>query len=351
MYHLFNSVYVETERRINREVANICISPHIGFEYHPGVNEKAGPQIGFATSLDAVEPDVLLDWLTTAMDYPEKVMIYCDGQTYVRLYALLVRTVFPNIDLLTYKWIMLCKKATFNTSLTNWKQAGVEVLAGIEINTKTITASYQNVDPLLGMFKDLLSTDRDVLSLEWQFVRLIAEDVVGEIPARLRNILRRIALANTHDALDVWGRVITDPEHWEFAGADMDTLLDAPSVFEGCLLFQYTNNRIFLKPGLFEKYPQDNWLCGLLRELDPLLDRVGEGPTAKRTRLILSMLESEDDLTKPSVLLARVKQMFLGPDRLAMPNRDSSKYDENLIRYLLGRSREDLRTYLKGATW
>ncbi|MNQ10546.1 hypothetical protein D3C85_233870 [compost metagenome] len=351
MYHLFNSVYVDTERRVNRAESNITISKHIGFEYHPGPNETAGDQIGFAASLDVVEPEVLLEWLMIAMQSEEKVFIYCDGETYVRLYGLLVRTVFPNIDLLTYKWIMLCKKATFNTSLTNWKQAGCDVLSGIDLTSKSITESYNSKDPLLPMFEQLLSTDRDVLSLEWQLVRLIAEDTVGEIPARLRNILRRIALANTHDCLDVWGRVITDPEHWEFAGADLDTLLDAPTVFEGCLLMSYTNNRMFLRPGLFEKYPQDKWLCGLLRELDPLLDRVGEGPTAKRTRLILAMLESEDDLKDPKALLARVKQMFLGSDRLAMPNRDSSKYDENLIRYLLGRSKEDLRTYLKGATW
>lgn len=351
MYHLFNSVYVDSERRINRAESNITISKHIGFEYHPGLNEKAGEQIGFAKSLDDVEPAVLFEWLTIAMQSDEKVFIYCDGETYVRLYSLLVHTILPNIDLLTWKWVMLCKKATFNTSLTNWKQAGVDVLGGIELNAASITESHKRNDPLLPMFKRLLETDRDVLSLEWQFVRLIAEDVVGEIPTRLRNILRRIALANTHDALDVWGRVITDPQHWEFAGADLDTLLNAPSVFEGCLLMSYTNNRMFLKPGLFEKYPQDKWLCGLLRELDPLLDRVGEGPTAKRTRLILKMLESNLDLTKPEVLLARVKQMFTGPDRLAMPNRDSSKYDENLIRYLLGRKKEDLQTYLKGATW
>lgn len=351
MYHLFNSVYVDTERRINRAVSNITISPNIGFEYIPGPNEIAGNQIGYATSLDDVSTDELLDWLLTAMSSKEKVFIYCDGETYVRLYSLLVRTVLPNIDLLTYKWVLLCKKATFNTSLTNWKQAGCEVLAGVVITTKTITASFENPDDLLPMFKELLSTDRDVLSLEWQFVRLIAEDTVGEIPARLRNILRRIALANTHDALDVWGRVVTDPEHWDYAGADLDSLLDAPSVFEGCLLMSYTNHRMFLKPGMMGTCPKDTWLCGLLRELDPLLDRVGEGPTAKRTRLILQMLESEDDLSKPDVLLARVKQMFLGADRLAMPNRDSSKYDENLIRYLLGRSKEDLQTYLQGATW
>lgn len=351
MYHLFNSVYVDTERRINRAVDNITISPHIGFEYIAGPNEVAGEQIGFALSLNELEPNVLLDWLTIAMQSDEKVFIYCDGASYVRLYSLLVRTVFPNIDLLTYKWIMLCKKATFNTSLTNWKQAGCEVLAGVEITSKTITESFENPDPLLPMFKELLSTDRDVLSLEWQFVRLIAEGTVGEIPSRLCNILRRTALANTHDALDVWGRVITDPEHWEYAGADLDTLLNAPSVFEGCLLMSYINNRMFLKPGTMEKSPKDEWLIGLLRELGPLLDRIGEVATAKRTRLILEMLESDSDLNDPVVLLNRVKQMFTGPDRLALPNRDSSKYDENLIRYLLGRSKKDLQTYLQGATW
>lgn len=351
MYHLFNSVYVDTERRVNRAVSNITISKHIGFEYHPGPNEQAGEQIGFAQSLDDVEPRMLLAWLTLAMQSDEKVFIYCDGETYVRLYSLLVRTVFPNLDLLTYKWIMLCKKATLHTSLTNWKQAGCEVLAGVELNTATITASFENPDPLTDMFKELLSSDRDVLSLEWQLVRLMAEETVGCIPTRLKNILRRIALANTHDALDVWGRVITDPEHWEFAGADLDTLLDAPSVFEGCMLFSYTNNRMFLKPGTLEKEPKDVWLLGLLRELAPLLDRVGEAATAKRTRLILEMLESEADLNDPAVLLERVRQMFTGADRLALPNRDSSKYDENLIRYLLGRSQVDLTYYLEGATW
>lgn len=351
MYHLFNSVYVDTERRINRAVSNITISKFIGFEYLPGPNETAGEQIGFAESIDAVEPEVLLEWLKIAMHSEEKVFIYCDGETYVRLYSLLVRTIFPNIDLLTYKWVMLCKKATFNTSLTNWKQAGCDVLGGVEITVKTITESFENPDVLLPMFKELLSTDRDVLSLEWQLVRLIAEDVVGEIPVRLRNILRRTALTNTHDALDQWGRVITDPAHWEYAGADLDTLLNAPTVFEGCLLMSFANNRMFLKPGLFKNYPQDRWICDLLGELHPLLDRVGEAASAKRTRLILELLESKDDPTDPKVVLGRVKQMFLGVDRLALPNRDSSKYDENLIRYLLGRSKKDLKTYLKGATW
>ncbi|MNI37013.1 hypothetical protein D3C73_910850 [compost metagenome] len=145
--------------------------------------------------------------------------------------------------------------------------------------------------------------------------------------------------------------MITDPEHWDYAGADFDTLLDAPSVFQGAMKLVYTNNPIFLKPGLFEKFPQDEWLCNLLEELHPLLERVGEGPTAKRTKLILELLKDRKNITDSGECLERCRLIFTGPDRLAMPNRDSSKYDENLIRYILGRKQEELAVMFEGATW
>lgn len=351
MYHLFNSVYVDSERRVMRDVDNITISPHIGYEFFPGENEKAGHQYGHAMSLDAVEPEVLMGWLKQAMESKEKTFVFCDGPTYLRLYSMLVKVVLPKVDLETFKWIWLCKKATFNTSLTNWKQPGNNVLEGIVINNETIEELFAFEDPLQAAFAELLTGDSDVVSLEWHILRLAAIGYTGIVPQRLRNILRRIALANTHDALDVWGRVITDPEHWEFAGADMDTLLNAPSVFEGALNMHYTNNPIFLKPGLFVKFPQDQWLCGLLEELHPLLERVGEGPTAKRTLKILNFLKDRDPLTDNGKCLQRCRDIFVGQDRLAMPNRDSSKYDENLIRYILSRDQKDLARMFEGATW
>lgn len=33
MFHLFNSVYVDTERRLDRRYDHITISPTIGYEY------------------------------------------------------------------------------------------------------------------------------------------------------------------------------------------------------------------------------------------------------------------------------------------------------------------------------
>ena len=351
MYHLFNSVYVDLERRINRTVDNITISPDIGLEYFPGLNETAGRQIGYAKTMESVDPDVLIGWFKEAMVSKEKTFIFCDGTTYMRLYSMLVKAVLPKVDLETFKWIWLCKKATFNTSLTNWKQPGNNVLGGLEITTETVEMMFNLDDPHQEAFTALLSGNDDVVSLEWHILRLAAIGYVGIVPKRLKHILRRIALANTHDALDVWGRVITDPEHWEYAGADRDTLLDAPSVFEGALNLHFTNNPIFLKPGLFVKHPQDAWLCNLLEELHPLLERVGEGPTAKRTLKILGFLRDLNPLTDPGKCLERCRDFFVGIDRLAMPNRDSSKYDENLIRYILSRDQADLARMFEGATW
>ncbi|MCO6704826.1 hypothetical protein [Streptomyces sp. CHB9.2] len=351
MYHLFNSVYVDTERRVMRDVDNITISPHIGYEYFPGPNEKAGRQIGYARTLDEVEPQVLMGWLKEAMQSENKTFIFCDGPTYLRLYTMLVKCLVPQIDLETFRWVWLCKKATFNTSLTNWKQPGNDALGGVVINNQTILDLAEFEDPLQPYFNELMAGDDDVVSLEWHIFRLAAVGYTGIVPKRLKNILRRIALANTHDALDVWGRVITDPENWEYAGADLDTLLNAPSVFEGALNMHYTNNPIFLKPGLFVKFPQDKWLCSLLEELQPLLERIGEGPTAKRTTKILAFLKDQNPLSDSGACLQRCRDIFTGPDRLAMPNRDSSKYDENLIRYILSRDQKDLARMFEGATW
>ncbi|MND22223.1 hypothetical protein D3C81_144610 [compost metagenome] len=351
MYHLFNSVYVDLERRINRSVDNITISPHIGYEYLFAASENVGRQIGFGRSLDDIDQLDLSTWLHEAMVSDNKTFIFCDGPTYLRLYSMLVKVILPKVDLETFKWIWLCKKATFNTSLTNWKQAGTNVMEGLEINSAVVEELFNFEDPLQSMFHTLLDGNEDVVSLEWHILRLAAIGYTGIVPKRLKNILRRIALANTHDALDVWGRVITDPEHWDYAGADFDTLLDAPSVFQGAMKLVYTNNPIFLKPGLFEKFPQDEWLCNLLEELHPLLERVGEGPTAKRTKLILELLKDRKNITDSGECLERCRLIFTGPDRLAMPNRDSSKYDENLIRYILGRKQEELAVMFEGATW
>jgi hypothetical protein len=351
MYHLFSDVYVESERLIDRSKDTITISPRIGFEHTVQESIVPGEQLGYAVSLDELEPEAFYELFEKAYHHDGKVMVYCDGKTYLRLYTLLVKAVLPGIDLETFKWVMLCKKATFNMLLSNIGGPATEVLDTISINTDTIEALYKVEDPLTVVMKRLTLINPDLLSLEWRILRLLTCERVGRIPETLNNILRRIALANTHDVLDVWGRVLVDPQHWEFAGCDQETLLNADSVFEGCLNLPYIGSKMFLKPGLFTTYPSDEWLRGLLSELIPVLERCDEAPTAGRTKLILKLMESKDNLYLPAACQHRLRVMFHGPQRLALPNRDAGKFDENLIRYILSADVSQLRACIQGAEW
>ncbi|MNS36540.1 hypothetical protein D3C72_687330 [compost metagenome] len=131
----------------------------------------------------------------------------------------------------------------------------------------------------------------------------------------------------------------------------MNTLLNGQSVFEGTLNFHYLNSTMFLQPNLFDNKPTDQWIKGLLLELITVLDHCDEAPTAGRTRLVYQLLTSEEDLLDPEVLKLRVLTMFKGAKRLALPNADSGKYDENLVRFILSTDPELLKDCVKGATW
>jgi hypothetical protein len=351
MYHLFSDVYVESERLIDRSKDTITISPQIGFEHVVQESVQPGTQLGYATSLEQLDADGFSALFGKAYNHDNKVMVYCDGPTYLRLYTLLVKALLPNLDLDTFKWIMLCKKATFNMLLSNIGGPATDVLSTVVINSKTIEAMFDFDDPFADAMRELTLIDPDKLSLEWRILRLITCKRVGRIPRDLSNILRRIALANTHDVLDVWGRILADPEHWDFAGCDKDTLLNADTVFEGCLNLPFIGSKMFLKPGLFDTYPSDDWLKALLTEIIPVLERCDEGPTAGRTKLILHLMFEQVNLYNPEVCLERVMTMFHGPKRLALPNRDAGKYDENLIRFILSTDAAPLKVCVEGAEW
>jgi len=351
MYHLRNKAYVEIESRITRTQPYLSISPQIGYEHVPGTYEEPAEQLGYATSLDALEPEAFTEMFNKAFTSTEKVFIYADGKTYLRLYAMAVKALLPSVTLDVFRWIFLCKKATFNVSLLNIHKPATNILAEMTIDEKLVVELFKANEPLQAAMTTLMCAAPDQLSLEWRVLRLFTCDRVGKLPKTLRNILRRIALANTHDALDVWGRMIADPGMWDFAGCDMNTLLNGQSVFEGTLNFQYLNNPMFLQPGVFENEPSRDWVLGLLKELIQVLDFCDEGPTAGRTRLIYQLMTSDTNVYEVDALKERVITMFRGNKRLALPNADSGKYDENLIRYVLHEDVEKLRTCVVGAQW
>ncbi|MNB72855.1 hypothetical protein D3C75_194490 [compost metagenome] len=352
MYHLRDKIYVEIESRISRKrIPYACISPRVGFEYHPAEYEETSEQIGYTVSLDELDTEQFKELFTKLFAQDDKAFLYVDGKTYLRLYAMLVKAIMPSVTLDVFRWVLLCKKATFQVSLLNMHKPTTNILEEVTINEAVVKELFAFEDPHQEVFGELLTEDSDALSLEWRIMRLFTQDRVGRLPRTLRNILRRIALANGYDALDVWGRQIANPEAWDFAGADMNTLLNGQSVFEGTLNFHYLNSTMFLQPNLFDNKPTDQWIKGLLLELITVLDHCDEAPTAGRTRLVYQLLTSEEDLLDPEVLKLRVLTMFKGAKRLALPNADSGKYDENLVRFILSTDPELLKDCVKGATW
>lgn len=351
MYHLRDRCYVEIESRIDRTAPYLSIGPSIGWEHVPGEYEEVAEQIGFTSSLDNLTPEEFKVMFADAFSRKSKVTVYVDGKSYLRIYSMLIRSILPNIDYDTFRWIMLCKKATFQVTLLNMHKPATDIFSEVTINELVVQELYAYEDKHLEVFSELVTADPDALSLEWRILRLLTDDRVGKLPKTLRNILRRIALANTYDALDVWGRQIANPDAWEFAGADMHTLLNGQSVFEGTLNFHYLNSTMFLRPNLFDNVPSEDWLVGLLKELILVLDHCDEAPTAGRTRLVLKLLTADDDLRDPEVLKERVMIMFKGAKRLALPNADSGKYDENLVRFILTADVDTLKECVKGANW
>lgn len=348
MYHLLKSVYVDNETRIDRSKDVITISPKIGFEH---VIEEKGKQLGYALSLDDFDPVDFHDLMDKAIESEDRVMIYCDGSTYLRLYTMLIKAIMPKIDLDTFLWIMLCKKATFNTTIVAGGEPSQDTLAQMTINVKVCHDLFSSADKLQPVFDELVSENPDFLSLEWRIAKLRTEGRVGKIPGVLNTILRRIALSNAHDAMDVWGRHLTREKNWEMAGADLTTLLNAPTVFEGCLNLPHLGHQQLMRPGLYDFSPTKPWIMGMLSEAVGLMNALEDESSAKRAARILELYGADDNLRDPEVCLKRVTDMFAGEMRIALAFKDTGKYDENLIRFFLERDLDQLKAALEGSDW
>lgn len=336
MFNLIGKIYVDTERRLNRRNDYITISPVTGYKYLniDGLNDYVGEQIWFAQNLDDIDSRTLEGLICDAIRRDRTVYIYCDGDTYLRLYTLMIKSVFPSIDMEMFRWMFLCRKATLNTLISTYDNRN-DVYSGLTIDSSTVGRYFYRTDIHLEMFRSVFDRHLKDQSLEWKIVRLLVLDEVCDISVILRDILKRIALANNHDLLDVWGRMITDPVHWDVAGADMDTLLDSKTVFAGALNHQFINSLEFMMPGLFDKDWDVDWLIGLLEELIPMLKICDEAATADRSSLVLLLLKDESDWSDPENCKRVVYKMFYGDKRLALPNRDDGKVDENILHFVL----------------
>lgn len=351
MYHLFNKVYVDLTSRVNREQAYVSIGGSVGYEYFPNGSEVPGTQLGYGKSLDSFDEVQFNELIQKVIEHDGKVFIFADGESYLRLYTMYVKALLPGITKDVFKHIMVCRKATYNSLISNLHFSRINMTREMVINNQVVDKLFDFKDPHQETIAAAVESMGKELSLEWRILRLLTEDRIGELPRSLRVLVQRIALSNTQDALDVWGRMIADPSSWEFAGCDADTLLNAETVFAGCTRFMYLSNPIFLKPGLTDvNHPRD-WVIKLLKEQIEVLDYCGETSTANCSRLLLNILMNISDTFQLESLKNYIKLLFGTENRLVLPADIAAKYDENLIHYILSADVETLKTIVKGGRW
>lgn len=349
MFHLLDKVYVETEFRCDPRKTQINLSGHTGFQR---VHDNVGFQLGFAAGLEALSPDEFKALLEKALGHGDKVMIFADDASYTRLYSILVKALFPQIDFAIFQNFFLCAKASYDTSRVNLHDRVTNQTRSVTINRQVVSDLYALDDPLVEPMRELLVSREDQISLEWRILKLKAFGTVGTIPDTLRNLQRRTALNNSHDAMDDWGRAVLDPERWYLSGATMDSLLDSPSVFEGCLKFQALMDPMLRSPQVLDYQMPTEWLIELVEEIVAVLEFCGDQPAADRNKTLIWCLAHDEMLDNPITCLQRTKVIFdNGVAGFRLGHMDSVKYDENLIRLILRTPEEALQALMEHSTW
>ena len=354
MFHLINRVYVDSYVNMKPYMRRMTIGEEVGYEHvsiEPGIDD--GEQVYYSLSLDTLDQEKFKSILGKEAEdsNSNKLIIFCDSDTYVRLYSMYIKAIFPNIDYETFKWIMVCKKAMFASTMSSRGEPSTDVMKKLIINGQTVKTAFDAEEPLQELINELVTEYTDELSLEWQIVKLRLKGDIGKIPRVIKNILRNIAISNAHDALEVWGRHITRPENWDMAGADIDTLLNGETVFEGCLKLPHLAAPILMRPGVYTFMPTDDWLEGMLKEAIKVMNHLEEESSARRASKILELLTDKRPKGSVEVTMDRVVTMFNGPMRIALAMRDNGKYDESLIRLILKMDEDKLRSLLEGAEW
>lgn len=354
MYHLFNDVYVESELFATTDVDRINLSKVTGFEYMYTISDNPGvKQLGFAQCLEDLEGTEFDTLFTQAAKHDGKLYIYADSDSYCRLYSVLLKTLFPQIDYETYRFFFICKKAVVDGRAATSYRPKSDPLNGVRINQDEVDRLWACNDELfIKTFKALVTDPEVLLSLEWAVLKMLTKGYVGRIPQRLKNMMRRVVLSVVHETLGSVGFVVTDQSRWDFLGCNAETLLQADNIFQGCTNLGYLNNKIFVGQSSLSTQVPDSWLIELMGQLIEMLKIQGEVKTWKFSENLLEMWVTGWKLETPEAVYERLTQIFSSGERtVSLPHHDLGKYDENLIRHLLRTPPAKLAKLMEDATW
>ena len=353
MYHLFNSVYVEFDLRLDNSKNRINISANTGFDFAKRDHDMfVGEQLGYGESLEAIGVAAFDSLMDKAIAYEDKLIIFVDSTTYIRLYAMLLKSLFPNIDFDTFKFLFICKKALLDGKRATSYRPSVNAVDQLLITSETVVAAFERDDEFLPCMKKIVKDKKASISLEWSLVKLIAAKDVGNIPSTLANIVKRTILSNAHETLGLLGYIITDKDNWEFLGCNETTLLNRESVYTACTNIGFITDSTFLNQSTLSMDLPKEWLVEFTKQLITVLERTNEHGTVIRSKSLLSFLESDNTLENSLDCLERVNAMFNnGESTIHLSFQDFGKYDENVIRFILKKPVSELKALMKGAKW
>lgn len=354
MFHIFNKAYVESDTLINHHSRQVNISRHTGFQKLIDPSQPNNPQgqIAFAQSIEDLGVEKFGELLVNLANSQESTTIFADSEAYTRIFSIVIKAMFPAIDLATFKRLFLCRKVSFDSYAVNVSSYLNGYSQSIEITLDRVVELFSMVDPYVDVYQEFLKTHNVGLSLEWRTIKFLQTGDVGTIPDTLSNLCRKTAIRTGQEALLEWGRLITDDVWTKKYDLTVDELLQAPTAARACKAFDTLNSKLLSESNAVKMRVSDLWLEDLCGEAAEVLKATGEVAMADRTIRLGGLISRIPSLSDPVELRAALVEMFSNEtDCIRTSVEDANKIDENIIRFALKLKDKELAKLMKGSEW
>lgn len=337
MYHLYNKIYVELDSEEFGKYSFINISKTTGLEYIDKQTAHLGiEQLAFKTSVDDFTVKDFSDLLKKANSHYDKVIIYTDVETYLRLYSILLKTLFYNISLEQFKTLFTIFKISYQQATSaHVDSANFNTIDKISITNEIVTELFNKTEPHIESFKCLFLSNMNKLSIEWRILMMRHRKIAINIKPILKNIIYRSSIGIAHDVLRMIGLFIYIEDKQEMLGCDRNSLLDYDIMYGACKNFPYHNEFLQYKDAGYGLEMPSGWFKSLLNESRIIFEFTNINKYNGTHILIecIDILEKEETFTNCLEILNKLfntdKFIFRTIDN------DLGKYNVVLMRYVL----------------
>jgi len=354
MFHLFNSLYVEVDREIDDEANRAVVSKQMGMPFLVlEGNESAISPICVSESLDELGVTGFEE-LLEQLAWKDEAYLYADEATYIRLWAALVFAYMPGVDYETFRYLFLCKKSILNCRTTTTMRERTSHINPVTITGPKVQAAFDEAhcDWLVTVLSRWICKERIVRSFEWDVLGVRLGQPMGSTGLRLRRLIDRVLLTNVPDTMGYLSTFMSNPDQWKLIGADLDTLLNEDTVFQGCYNFKYLNNADFVMlSNINDRFPVE-WLAEMIGEMLFLLRHNNDLSIVAYMESIHEVYLNGFVVEDKATLFELLHRFFdHGPKMVRVSQRDIGKYDDNLLRFVINAPLEAFVKAGVGAKW